>query len=146
MKVILLQDIKNIGKKGTIKEVSDGYARNFLFPKKLAEIAMLGSIKKVEEMQKKQLETEKMMQDKLKEMAKKISGQEFLIQAKDKDGKLFGSINAKDIANKLKEKNIEVEAKNIILPHPIKEVGEYSIELNLGDNIKSKIKVVVEGA
>ena len=145
MKVILLQDIKNIGKKGTIKEVSDGYARNFLFPKKLAQIAVADSIKKVEEMQKKQLETEKMMQDKLKEMAKTISGQEFLIQAKDKDGKLFGSITAKDIANKLKEKNIEAEAKNIILSHPIKEVGGYSVELDLGNNIKAKIKVIVEG-
>ena len=132
MKVILLQDIKNIGKKGTIKEVSDGYARNFLFPKKLAQIAVADSIKKVEEMQKKQ-------------MAKTISGQEFLIQAKDKDGKLFGSINAKDIANKLKEKNIEAEAKNIILSHPIKEVGGYSVELDLGNNIKAKIKVIVEG-
>jgi len=146
MKVILLQDVKSIGKRGAIKEVSDGYARNFLFPKKLAEVAMPGSIKKIEDIQKKQLETENIMLNKLKETAKEINGQEFVIEAKDKDGKLFGSINAKDILVKLKEKNLPVEAKNIVLPHQIKEVGEYAIGLDFGHNIKASVKVVIKSA
>lgn len=146
MKVILLQDVKNIGKRGAIKEVSNGYARNFLFPKKLAEIAMPGSIKKIEDMQKKQIETENIMLEKLRGVAKGIDGQEFVIEAKDKDGKLFGSINAKDILNKLKERDLPVEAKNIVLPHQIKEVGEYVIGLDFGHNIKASVKVVIRSA
>lgn len=145
MKVILLQDVKGIGKRGTIKEVSDGYARNSLLPKKLAEIATPGSARRVEEIQKKQAETEKMLLGKQQEAAKNLNGQEIVISAKEKNGKLFGSIHAKDIAGRLKEDGFSIEEKQIILPNQIKELGEYKVELNFGHNIKSSIIVSVRG-
>jgi large subunit ribosomal protein L9 len=95
MKVILLQDIKNIGRQGDIKDVSDGYARNFLLPKKLAEIATPEATQKVETIKAQQAEVQKADLEKTQALAESLQGREVLIQAKEKDGKLFGSINAK---------------------------------------------------
>jgi large subunit ribosomal protein L9 len=145
MKVILLQDVKSIGKKGAIKEVSDGYARNFLFPKKLAETATAGSVKKVVVIQQKQAELEKAEIDKLQKLATAITKKEIIISVKEKNGKLFGSVHIKDIAEKLREAGFVIEEKFIILAHPIKELGEYDIALNFGHNIKASIKITVKG-
>lgn len=145
MKVILLQDVKGIGKRGTIKEVSDGYARNSLLPKKLAEIATPGSARRVEDIQKKQVETEKIVLGKIQEMAKSLNGQEIIISVKETNGKLFGAIHTKDVASKLKEAGFSVDEKCIILVNQIKEVGEYKVELNFGHNIKANIKVSIRG-
>ena len=145
MKVILLKDVKNIGKAGELKNVNDGYARNFLLPKGMADIATDGVLKRVETLkatEKKQLaENEKEM----KELAVKIKGKKITIKAKEKDGKLFGSINGKEVAKELKSLDSRITAKMFSLDSPIKETGEKEIALELHSNVKVKVIVSVEG-
>jgi len=144
MKVILLQNVKNIGKMGDVKEVSDGYARNFLLPKKLAEIATESGIKNVEILKSKMARIEQADLEKNQQLAESLQGREILIQAKEKDGKLFGSVNAKTIAKELKKENLDIDEKSIILAEPIKEVGEYDVKIELSHGIEALVKVVIE--
>lgn len=146
MKVILLQDVKNIGKSGDIKEVSDGYARNFLLPKKLAEVATPEATKKVEIMKAQEAEVQQADLEKTQALAESLQGRDIVISAKEKDGKLFGSINTKTIAKELKKENLEIDEKSIILPEAIKEIGEYEVKIELDHGIEASILVIVESA
>lgn len=144
MKVVFIQDIKNIGKKGDIKEVSDGYARNFLLPRKLAALATVSVVKQALNAKSKQLEAEKIDQEKTKELAKVISGKKIIIKAREKKGKLFGSITAKNIIRELKKGKIEISEKSIVLKSPIKEIGEYEIKIKLDYRVETSLVLVVE--
>lgn len=144
MRIILLQNVKNIGKAGDVKNVPDGYACNFLIPKKLAEIATNSAIKKCEEFKKKKDLEEKKNLDRFQELAKSLAGTRITIKAKEKEGRLFGSISAKEIAHGLKKQNFNVEAKAIKVDQPIKEVGEKDIAIKLGNGIEVMIKLMVE--
>lgn len=146
MKVILLQSVKGLGKAGDIKEVAEGYARNFLIVRKLAEIASESGVKKVEALKKVQAEKDQMDLEKTQELAEQLEGRAVTIIAKAKDEKLFGSVHAKDIAKELKKENIIVSEKSIILPEPIKELGEYEVKVELDHNIEVMIMVIVESA
>lgn len=144
MKVILLQDIKNIGQQGDIKDVSDGYARNFLLPQKLAASATESVVKQALDARSKQLEAEKAAQEKTKELAKIIAGKRIVIKAKEKKGKLFGSIAAKNIAQELKKEKIEIPEKSITIESPIKELGEYEIKIRLDHGIETSLMLAIE--
>jgi large subunit ribosomal protein L9 len=144
MKVILKKDIKNIGKEGDIKEVSDGYARNFLLPKKLALPATESAMKQATDAKLKKLETEKIEQEKTNELARIISGKKIIIRAKEKKGKLFGSITAKNIAQELKKEKIEISEKSIIIKNPLKKIGEYEIKINLDYGISSSFLLLIK--
>lgn len=144
MKVILLQNVKNLGKVGDVKEVSDGYARNFLFQRKLAEMATDSGIKNVEILKSKMAAAEQADLEKVQQLAESLQGREIVILAKEKDGKLFGSINAKTISKELKKENIDINEKMIILAEPIKEVGEYDVNIEFNHGIEALVKVVVE--
>lgn len=144
MKVVLIQDIKNIGKKGDIKEVSDGYARNFLLPRNLVLAATESAVKQALEVKSKQLEAEKINQEKTKELAKIIAGKKITIKAKEKKGKLFGSITAKNIAQELKKENVEISEKSIVLESPLKEIGEYEIKIRLDQGIETSLMLAIE--
>lgn len=144
MKVVLIQDIKNIGVKGDIKEVSGGYARNFLLPRKLAAPATESVVKQALDAKAKQLEAEKIEQEKTKELAKIVAGKRIVIKAKAKKGKLFGSITAKSVAQELKKEKIEISEKSIILENPIRELGEYEIKIQLDHGIKSSLMLAIE--
>lgn len=146
MKIILLQDVKNLGKRGDIKEVSEGYARNFLFVKKLAEIATNSGLKKVDVIKKKQAEKEQLDLEKTQELASRLDGMAVVILVKEKNGKLFGSIHAKDIVKELKKENIIISEKAIILQDPLKEIGDYEVKIELEHNIEAVINVSVESA
>lgn len=146
MRVILLQDIKGLGKKDDIKEVAEGYARNFLFEKKLAEMATQSSVKKIEAVKKKQVEKEQMDLEKTQELALQLEGRAIMMSVKEKDGKLFGSVQAKDLARELKKEDILIPEKAIILDNPIKEIGEYDVRIELDHGIEASITVVVESA
>lgn len=143
MEIILLQDVKNVGKKGEIKNVPDGFARNFLLAKKLATVAtpeIVAQTKLVEENKNKQLEKEKQETQK---MAEALRGKKFIIKTRAKDGKLFGSITAKEIATEIKKSGYDVPEKSIQTKH-IKELGEKRVEINLDFNIKTEIILGVE--
>lgn len=144
MKVILLQDIEGLGKKYEIKEVKSGYARNFLLPKELVKPATEQDLKwlagQKEILEKKAEEDLK----KAQEMATKLDGVEINIEVKTgEEGQLFESINSQKIAEKLKEMGFEIKKSQINLENPIKDIGEYSVNINLDHNLEVETKVVV---
>ena len=145
MKIVLLQNVKNIGQAGDIKEVAEGYARNFLIPRKMAETATAEAIKKAEIIRATRETEEKTHISKLQKLAEKTNGQKIVIKVKAKAEKLFGSVTAKDIANELKNRHLEIDEKYIILEEPIKQTGSYKINIDFGRQIKSQIEITVEG-
>ena len=144
MKVILIQDIKSLGKKGDIKDVSEGYARNFLFPKRLAQIASDSAMKSVVAQKEKERKAAQDAAQKLMELSQILKGKEFVIKSKGMGGKLFGSVSAKDIAAEIRKNDIAVDEKMVRLPSPIKKTGQYPIEIKFGENIFSEIKLLIE--
>jgi large subunit ribosomal protein L9 len=148
MKVILLKDVKGTGVKGDVVNISDGYARNFLFPKGLAVEATksnLNELKNKERAQQKRIEQEK---QEARELAKKISEITLVIKAKSgENGKLFGSVTNKEIAQELKKQhNITIDRKKIVLNEPIKQLGQMDLEVKLYPEISGKLTVKVEEA
>ncbi len=145
MKVILLQDIKNVGKKDEIINSSDGYARNYLFPKKLAVEATkdnLNQLKARQDTAKRKKEQEKEDAKQLAEKLKKIT---LSIQVKaGENGKIFGGVTAKEIAENLKEQqSIEIDKKKIMVKETIKALGNYSVEIKLYEGISANLAVSV---
>lgn len=145
MKVILLQDVKKLGKKGDVVNTSDGYARNFLFPRKLAIEANDSNMhvlnnKKEAERRQKTAEIEE-----AQKLAKEIQGKEILIKVKTGEhGRLFGSITGKDISEELKKKfNIDIDKKKIVVD-VIRQLGTYEVEIKIYPEISTKVKVVVD--
>ncbi|MCD6149525.1 50S ribosomal protein L9 [bacterium] len=144
MEIILIKNIKGLGKVGDIKKVADGYARNFLLPQKLAEPATESAIKKAEDLAKKKSRGEKEKLAETRKLAEKLKGKAVVIKAKEKGGKLFGSIGAKEIAAGLKKMGLEISEKSIVMEKPIKEIGEKEVKVKLGGGVEAKVKVVVE--
>ncbi|HNY35835.1 MAG TPA: 50S ribosomal protein L9 [Candidatus Pacearchaeota archaeon] len=146
MKVILLKDVPNTGKKNDIKEVSPGFARNFLIPKKLAVVADNDSLKKLEI--KKKVESENATKE-LKEVeaiVSKIDGQEIEINIKTgKEGQLFESVNKQKISERLKEMGYNIDKEDVILETPIKEAGEFPIKLKFGHNLEAEVRIIIKG-
>ena len=144
MKVILLQDIDEVGKKYEIKEVKNGHARNFLLPKKMARAATKDAMKWLSD-QKEVIE--KKAEDDLKKsqsLATGLDGLELNIAVKVGDeGQLFESINSQKIIDKLKEMGFEVKKSQVKLDSPIKELGDYPVNISLEHNLEAEIKVVV---
>lgn len=147
MKVVLLQDVKGQGKKDDVINVSDGYARNFLFPKKLAveaDAKVMNDIKNKESAKQHKIELEKQAARdtaaKLQSVVVKIK-----IQAGTAgDGKMYGSVTTKDIAEALMEQHrIEIDKRKIVLDAPIKNYGTYTLDVKLYPEISGKINVVV---
>ncbi len=145
MKVILQKDILNLGEAGDIKEVSEGYARNFLLPKKLVIVANESSKKAIEH-QKKLIKIKKEKRKKLSEkLAGSLSGLEVKIIAQvGEEGKLFGSITNMDIVKKLKEMGHEIDKRKVLLETPIKQTGTYEVPVKLEEGITAKLNVVVD--
>jgi large subunit ribosomal protein L9 len=145
MKVILKQDVKNLGKKETMIEVSDGYARNYLIPKGLAVEANSTNINIMNT--KKDAEKSKHEKElaNAKNIAKQISDTTLAIKTKaGESGKLFGSITGKDIAEKLKKDyNIDIDRKKIIIDEAIKTTGTFDIEIKIYPGVSSTLKLKI---
>ena len=148
MKVILLQDVKGQGKKGDMKEVSDGYARNYLIPRNLATQATadnLNALKIKEKAAAAKAAKEKALAE---ENAKKLEGVQVIIRAKaGSSGKLFGAVTSAEIAAALKEQyGIDVEKNKIVQGDPIKTYGAYTVKAKLGYEVSGNVNLlVVEG-
>ena len=145
MKVVLLQDVKAQGKKGDLVNVSDGYARNFLFPKGLAveaDAKVLNELKSKEEARLHKIEEEKAA---ARAVAEKLAG--IVVKLKSTagaDGRLYGSITAKDIAEELANKHgISIDKRKIAMDGPIRAFGTYALDVKLYTEINGKINVVV---
>jgi len=146
MKVILLDNIKGVGKKDQIINASDGYARNFLFPKKLAVEANnenLAKLKAQNESKAFKKETEK---NEASQIAEKINKITLKITVKaGENGKIFGGVTAKEIAQSLKiEYKIEIDKKKVALPETIKNIGTYTVDIKLYEGIVAKLQVKIE--
>ena len=147
MKVILLADVKGTGKKGELVNVSDGYARNFLFPKKVAREAnaqAMNELKNHEASVQHKIEVEKATAN---DIAKKIDGKTVQLTAKaGKNGKIFGSVTAKEIAEGLKKSfGVDIDKRKIALDMDIKAFGAYHCEVKLYPGISAKIVAMVVG-
>ncbi len=145
MKVILLQDVRGQGKAGEIIKVSDGYARNMLFPKNLAKEATPGNIKALET--KKAKEAERLAEKKKEaEELKKVLEKE-IIQLKSKGGeggRLFGSVTNVDVAEAIKTQlQIDIDKKKINIPSPIKMVGRHAVDIKLFTDVSVRVTVEV---
>lgn len=143
MQIILLQDVKNIGKKGQIKNVPDGYARNFLLAKKMAAAATqsaIAQVKSEEEKRNQQLTSEK---QEVQKLAQDLNGKKITIKARAKDGKLFGSITAKEIALEIKKNGYVIPEKAIQVGH-VKELGEKHISIALDFGLQAEIILAIE--
>ena len=145
MKVVLLADVKGQGKKGDIVNVSDGFARNYLFPKKLAKLADDQTIQELKA--KKESEEYRKAEEKKNAaaLAEKLKGTVLTFKTTGgADGRLFGAVTAKDISDRLQsELGITVDKRKIVLNETIKTVGEYDIELKLYPEISANIKINV---
>lgn len=145
MIVILTQDVKGKGKAGDVVKVSDGYARNMLLPKGLAKEATQGNVRSLEK--QKALQDEKRAEQKAaaQKLAQDLEKVTVNIQSKGgENGKLFGSITSKDIADALQDQvNIKVDKKKIDLPAPIKQTGVTEVAVKLFEGVTAKIKVSV---
>ncbi len=145
MKVILIQDVENLGKKYEVKNVKDGYAKNYLFPNKLAEPAT----KKAMEWLEAQSENIKRQQEedfkKTQGIISKVDGLELVFPMKIGDkGQLFESVSSQKIADKLKkETGIDISKNQIQLKESIKEIGEFNLKISFDHNLEANIKVVV---
>lgn len=146
MKVILLEDVAGTGKSGDIVKVSDGFARNMLFPKKLAAEATNKNIKNLEMQKAKMAKEQAENLDQAKAQAELLNSLSITIQSKAGDGgKLFGSITTKDIADAVKEQHgISIDKRKVQLDSPIKNAGETVVEVKLFPEVVASIKVIVE--
>lgn len=144
MKVILLKDIKEVGKKLEVKDVKAGYARNFLIPQGLAKAATKEALEWLEV--QKEIEEKRAEKDleKSQSLASSLDDQEIAISVKVGDqGQLFESINSQKIAEKLNDAGFKVDKSQIDLKDPIKEVGEFSVKIKLEHNLEAEIRVIV---
>lgn len=143
MKVILMQDIKGVGKKDEVINANDGYARNFLFPRKLAVEANTENMSKLKGRQ----DSVNFKKEQEKENAAKVKKQlsEMLLTIKVKageNGKIFGSITSKEISTELKKQyNVDIDKKKILLKQAIKEIGTFTIDVKLYEGITGKLKI-----
>ncbi|WCL48311.1 50S ribosomal protein L9 [Leptospira sp. GIMC2001] len=146
MKVILQKDVSNLGDAGELKEVADGYARNFLFPKKLAIRASDGSAKMaLHQKRLADLKKDKRQKD-MKGLATSLDGQAIEIKVKQGENeKIFGSVTALDISQALSAKGFSVDKRKIDLDQPIKATGEFKIRLKLSEGVQANINLTVVG-
>lgn len=145
MRVILQKDIPNLGEAGDIKDVTKGYARNFLLPRKLVILASEGS-KQALQHQQKLIEIKKEKRKKQQEkLLDALSNLELSIPAyAGEEGKLFGSITSMDVAKKLAELGYEIDKRKIQIADPIKQLGEYTVAIKLDDGMAAEVKINVE--
>jgi large subunit ribosomal protein L9 len=144
MKVIFIKNVNGLGAVGDIKEVKDGYVRNFLLPKNFVKIADEKTIKEIAIMQASKEITKVKISKKYQETARKINNLKLIIKAKaDQKNKLFGSVNAVKIVAELKNHNYDVDSKFIKIDEPIKTLGYHEVKLDFGNGVNAKLGLTV---
>ncbi len=146
MKVLLTTDVKDLGKAGDIKDVADGYARNYLIKRNLATAATPQNIRRVEEQRQAQARRDEKLAQEFQVLAGKIDGVDLHFPVKvGENDRLYGSITNGDIARELSEKvGEEVDRRHVVLEDPIRELGNFQVPVRLGHGAKATVNVVVE--
>jgi len=144
MKVFLKEDVKNLGRIGDVVSVTEGYARNFLLPKKFAVEANPKNLKEFEHNKRIIQEKAAKIKDASKAEADKLSALTLKVKAKaGEEDKLFGSVTTMDIAEAFKAEGFEIDKKRILLAEPIKRLGEYTVEVKIHSEVNATVKVQV---
>jgi large subunit ribosomal protein L9 len=145
MNVILLKDVADLGGKGDIVEVSNGYARNYLLPKKMAMKATTGAIKQAEKLRRQRIEAEARAKSEAEELARSLVGSRVVIAARSGDeGKLFGSVGTHDIAEAIKKfSGVDIPSGMISIPQPIKEIGLHDVTMRPHDEVEFSVTLDV---
>jgi large subunit ribosomal protein L9 len=148
MKIVLKQDVSNLGTKGSVVSVADGYARNYLIPRGMAIRATKGAIKQSEDMRRARQAAEARAKAQAEELKATLEGSVLTVTAKvGKDGKLFGSVTAADIASALEEqREVRIDRKQIELEEPIRHTGEHQVSVRLHSEVACKLTVSVTDA
>lgn len=145
MEVILREDVDKLGHRGSVVKVADGYARNFLLPKKLAVAATESNKKIVEQERQAHLRREAKFKSDADDLAKLLAGVTLTFKQKvGENNQLFGSVTAKDIADALEQKNFHIDRRKIQLDEPIKTLGEHSVTLKLHREVTTTVQAIVE--
>lgn len=141
MKVILLQDIKNVGKKDEIINANDGYARNYLFPKNLAIEANKDNLLKLQAKKDSKAHKKSLEIEEFKKQADKINKLVLEVKVKaGENGKIFGGVTSKEISEELKKQYaIDIDKKKIVLKETIKNIGRFSVDIKFGDGVTAKL-------
>jgi large subunit ribosomal protein L9 len=144
MKVILLDDVAKLGRRGEVREVSDGYARNFLIPRKLALTATAGNLRNLQHIKTQQQAKAERIRGGAEELRQRIEALalEERRQASE-EGKLFGSVTAQDVVDFLERNGIPVERRRVLLEEPIKTLGEAQVPIRLHPDVTAQLKVTV---
>jgi large subunit ribosomal protein L9 len=145
MEVILREEVDKLGHRGALVKVADGYARNYLLPKKLAVAATEANRKIVEQEREAWLRKEAKLKTDAEDLAKLISGISLTFRQKvGENDHLFGSVTAKDIAEALERQNFHLDRRKVVLEEPIKTLGEHRVTLRLHRDVSTEIPVLVE--
>lgn len=147
MDIILLQDVKSLGKKGEIVKVSDGYARNFILPKKLGLEATAKNLNDLKLQKAAQAKLEKEQLEAAQALGKQIEGSTVTVRIKTgENGRVFGSVSVKEIAEAMKEQlNLDIDKKKITIANSIRNEGTFSATVKLHPQVSSELTVKVEG-
>lgn len=144
MKVILLQDVKNLGKKGDVVEVKDGYAHNFLFKRNLASPATAGNMRSLEQQQRLQQKQADERLEEARQLKDVLEQLDIKVQVKaGEGGRIFGSVTSIDIADAIERMGHKIDRRTIDLPTPIKELGDYKVTAKLHPEVQAELKVNV---
>lgn len=146
MKVILLQDVKSLGKKGEIVNVNDGYARNFILPKKLGVEANGKNLNDLKLQQQNEVKVAKEKLEAAQALAKELSDKSVTVKIQaGVEGRVFGSISSKEIALEAKKQlNLDIDKKKIVIPDAIKSLGTYNVNIKLHKDVTATLAVKVE--
>jgi len=144
MRVILLDDVSKVGRRGEVRDVSDGYARNYLIPKKLALSATAGNLKNLEQIKTQQDAKAGRVKGEAEALRERIEALVYEERRQDsEEGKLFGSVTAQDIVEFLERHGIKVERRRVALDEPIKALGETAVPIRLHHDVAAQLKITV---
>jgi len=145
MKVILTESVESIGQIGEVVNVAPGYARNFLFPKKLAMEATGRNVRELEHKKRLLSQKREKQRQEMLSLAEKLNAVSISMRRKvSEEDKLYGSVSTADIAKALERQGFEVERKNIVLEQPIKQLGEFSVSVRVDAQVSATVRVVIE--
>jgi large subunit ribosomal protein L9 len=145
MEIILREEVEKLGQRGAVVKVADGYARNYLLPKKLAVTATEGNRKIVEQEREAWLRKEAKVQTDAQDLSKLLAGISLTFRQRvGENDHLFGSVTAKDIAEALEKQNFHIDRKKIVLEEPIRTLGEHKVTLRLHREVSAEVPVIVE--
>jgi large subunit ribosomal protein L9 len=144
MKIILMEDVTTLGRRGDVRDVANGYARNFLLPKKLAVPATPANLQNLDHLKRQRERTENRAREVARDAAGRIAALTLTVTTRaSEDGRLFGSVSAQDVVDYLERHEVPVEKRRVLLEEPIKALGEYRVPVKLHPEVTAELQVHV---